>query len=177
MALMDIVDDQDNVIGQKDFKEVYKSFDTKKPLLHRGVHVFVINSKNQLLIQKRSDKVSNPYKLESSSSGHVDLGHTYEQSAIKELEEELGIVINKKDLIFVGKIVPDKKTIWSFNVLYMINYEGPFKINHEVESVKFFKLSEIKEDLKKNKSSYTVVFNKMFHLFVDWYDKNKKNMP
>ena len=51
MELLDVIDEEGNVLGTKDRKEVYKDGD-----LHRTVHIWIINSNKELLVQKRSPK-------------------------------------------------------------------------------------------------------------------------
>ena len=43
MELLDVIDEEGNVLGTKDRKEVYKDGD-----LHRTVHIWIINSKKEL---------------------------------------------------------------------------------------------------------------------------------
>lgn len=56
----------------------------------RGVSCFVINEKNEVLIEKRVNKGLTPGKLDLCS-GHVDKDETLTQAMIRELKEELGI--------------------------------------------------------------------------------------
>ncbi len=176
---MDIVDLNDSIIGQADFDDVYASIKTKNPMIFRSVAIFVLNSENRLLIQKRSSSVKvSPRLWDSSAAGHIDVGESYLEAAIKELSEELGIKAKKKDLIFVGKLAPNKNLI-SFSVLYLINYNGPIKTNEEVEKIKFISINEVKKDIKKNPKKYSEHFKIIFNLFIKGYHgkgKNKKNM-
>ena len=64
--------------------------------LHPTVHTWIVRSNDKsgydLLLQKRSEcKDSNPGCWDISSAGHVEAGHGYLESAIRELKEELGI--------------------------------------------------------------------------------------
>ncbi len=141
----DIVDENDNVIGKATREECHKN-----KLIHRGVHIFILNSKGMLLLQKRSMK-KDLYKGYwcSSAAGHVKSGETYEQAAKTELKEELGI--NTK-----LKVICDYKEraeLESHNIrLFLGFYDGPFKINKdEVEYVNFFELNDIEKMLKIEK--------------------------
>ena len=61
-------------------------------LLHRVVHVLVFNSKDDLLLQKRSmSKDVAPGKWDTSVGGHVNAGESLEEAVMREMEEELGI--------------------------------------------------------------------------------------
>src|SRR5699024_11690013 len=63
------------------------------------------NRKNgcDLLLQKRSlRKDSNPGCYDISSAGHVAAGDAYLPAALRELEEELGIRAEEKDLHLAG---------------------------------------------------------------------------
>ncbi len=64
----------------------------QKGLWHRSCDIWVINSKGEILCQKRSMKKDvKPGKWESFFGGHVLAGEDYLDSAVKELAEELGI--------------------------------------------------------------------------------------
>ena len=57
-------------------------------LIHRSVHVLVINSAGLLLLQKRSlRKDTQPGKWDTSVGGHVGFGQSYTQAAVREAEE------------------------------------------------------------------------------------------
>lgn len=74
---------------------------------HATAHIWVIRKNQQgtydFLLQKRSAfKDSSPGKYDISSAGHVAAGQTYQEAALRELEEELGIHAAPDDLEFVG---------------------------------------------------------------------------
>jgi 8-oxo-dGTP pyrophosphatase MutT (NUDIX family) len=92
--IFDVVDDTDQVIGQRSRYEVHRD-----GLRHRAVHVLVFNSKGELFLQKRSMlKDSSPGLWDSSSSGHLDTGETYDACSLREVWEELGLRLTEVPL-------------------------------------------------------------------------------
>ena len=74
---------------------------------HRTVHVWVVRKKPgggaQLLLQKRSrEKDAYPGCYDISAAGHIRAGDEWEISALRELEEELGIQAQREELRFIG---------------------------------------------------------------------------
>ena len=94
MELIEIVDENGNFTGQVlDRKEAHD-----KNLLHNEIAVFVLNDKNQVLLQKRSaNKRFNPNKW-ALCAGHVEAYESLEDAAIREIKEEIGLDISKEDL-------------------------------------------------------------------------------
>ena len=94
MELIDIVDENGNFTGEvMDKDEVHD-----KNLLHNEVATFIINDKQQVLLQKRSaNKRFNPNKW-ALCAGHVDAGEKLEIAALREIKEEVGISISIEDL-------------------------------------------------------------------------------
>ena len=95
--LLDIVDDNDVIIGQDTRENVHK-----KGLLHREIHLWFITPDRKIIFQHRAkDKDTYPGLLDATAGGHVDLGSTYDEAAIKELREETGIKADIGDLHFI----------------------------------------------------------------------------
>ena len=105
---LDIVDENGQPTGEIVDRETAHA----KGILHRTSHVWLARRKNgkvQILLQKRAKhKSSFPGCYDISSAGHIPAGDSYEISAIRELEEELGVQAEEKDLIYCG----DRKVIW-----------------------------------------------------------------
>ncbi len=74
---------------------------------HRTVHIWVVRQRADggldVLLQKRSqDKDAYPGCYDVSSAGHVRAGEDFSCSAVRELQEELGITAVEEDLRFIG---------------------------------------------------------------------------
>jgi isopentenyldiphosphate isomerase len=76
-----------------------------KGLWHRAVQVYIINSKNEVLLQKRSDAVElRPNMWDASAAGHVKAGVSTLDAALAEAREELGLVLSPEECLSIGKI-------------------------------------------------------------------------
>lgn len=82
-----IVDEHDQPVGGATKQEAWE-----RGLIHRIVRISILDENGRLLVQKRSQQ-KQPYPgcWDNSAAGHVDVGETYEQAALRELQEELGL--------------------------------------------------------------------------------------
>lgn len=65
---------------------------------HNGSHVWIYDSKGEVLLQLRSKgKTVHPGTWDTSSSGHFALGENAVGAAIREMKEELGLILSEKD--------------------------------------------------------------------------------
>ncbi len=95
LEILEVVDSDDHVIGTEIRGEVHR-----KRLMHRAAHVFLFNTRGEIYVQLRSaNKDNHPGKLDSSAAGHVDPGESYYQTAVRELEEEIGIRAEVKEVL------------------------------------------------------------------------------
>lgn len=159
--IMEYVDENDNVIGCLPRSEIRKQ---KKS--YRLIAVFVFNDKGQLLVQKRSSQLKRfPNYYESSVGGHVELGESYEEAALREMKEELGI---KKPLKFVKKKKITYEEVTKFVTLFECSTNQKLKIDkQEVKEAKFMDISQIKAMIK-DKGLFLPVFVEFFNdLFGD----------
>jgi isopentenyldiphosphate isomerase len=88
-----VVDENDNPIGAESEEIVHSS-----PLWHRGVHVFVLNSRGELLLQIKKDENTQEQFIDCSVSEHVNYGESYEEAAIRGLRRAYGIEISPENL-------------------------------------------------------------------------------
>ena len=89
--ILSVVDPTDSVIGEKRRDEIHL-----QGLRHRAVHVLVFNPKGALFLQKRGKhKVENPGMWDSSVAGHVDAGESYDECCVREVEEEVGLILDQ----------------------------------------------------------------------------------
>jgi isopentenyldiphosphate isomerase len=98
MEYIDILNSNGQPTGKKKGKQaVHEDGDW-----HKTVHVWIINSKKELLLQKRAASLeSHPNKWDISFAGHVSAGDDSEESVIREAEEEIGLNLDKKDFKYL----------------------------------------------------------------------------
>ncbi len=155
--IIDIVDENDKVIGQEERWEA-----KRRGLKHRAVDVWIVNREGKILLQKRQkDKKIHPDKYSSAASGGINAGESYEEAAHRELKEEVGIDVKLKK---VGKIesYDDSHREYTediFITLFLGKYDKEdFAINkREVQHVKFFTIKEIEELIKCGKTEPKLV--------------------
>ncbi len=137
--LFDVVDEQDRVTGQLPRREVHA-----RGLRHRAVHVLVVNRAGQVFLQRRSmAKDLHPGVWDSSSSGHVGAGDDYDDTARRELEEEIGCRPDRPPQPLF-KIEAREETGQEFVWVYRVEAEGPFTLQPaEIDEGRWFTLAEV----------------------------------
>ena len=160
---LDIVDENGQPTGEIVDRETAHA----KGILHRTSHVWLARRKKgkvQILLQKRAKhKSSFPGCYDISSAGHIPAGNSYEVSALRELEEELGVKAEEKDLIYCG----DRKVIWDD-----VFFDKPF---HDRQISRVFLLW-----LDREESEFTLqeseVDGVLWMDFDQCYDSVQKNL-
>lgn len=140
MEYLDIVNDKNEVVGQAERKEVYQ-----KKLSHRIVHVLVFNDQGKLALHKRPpwNKFC-PDGWTTSAGGHVDSGESYEQAALREYKEELGVSSPIK--LAYEDIYEDGRGLKKFLQTFKTTHNGPFRPDREkVHEIRFLTFDEIKK--------------------------------
>lgn len=125
MEYFDICDEQGLPTG----KTVERSVAHREGICHRTAHVWVVRQVEgrwQVLLQKRSmNKDSFPGRFDTSSAGHIPAGSEPGESALRELQEELGISAGPEDLRFIGQ----------FRILYQAEFHGAVFKDNEIANV------------------------------------------
>jgi len=152
--LIDIVDQFGDPAGfSRSRDEVHKT-----GLWHRTVHIWVVNRRDQLLLQKRAaTKESFPGLWDISAAGHIGAGDTSEQAACRELEEEIGVCVGKGALTFlytIQGIYEDFSRPFidhEFSDVYILHKNVDIKKDivrsDEVDDVRYFGVEELKHGL------------------------------
>lgn len=133
-----VVDENDNILGYKTRGRCHRD----KLLIHRAVGIAIMNKRGAVLLQKRSQyKDLYPGLYALSASGHVDKGETYEETAKRELLEELGIsFVPQFRETFTIKTEEEAEMI----ALFTLISSGPFIMNREeIDELKFFTKKEV----------------------------------
>ncbi len=157
--LIDIYDENNHPINI----QLMKSEAHKKWLWHRTAHIWIYNSKGEILLQLRAkDKDLYPDMRDISVAGHVGAWEEPITSALREIKEEIWLSIQDKKLKFyrirkresVYKKIIDKE----FSYIYFLEYNGDIKNLslqiEEVAKIKFLPIEKIEKDLEKNSNKY-----------------------
>lgn len=98
MEYLDIVDRNGKKTGEtRERKEVHTN-----GYWHRGFHVWIINSKHEILLQRRSaNKDVYPNKLYVSVAGHPISNEDEMEGIEREFAEEIGMELNKDELEYL----------------------------------------------------------------------------
>ncbi len=149
--LFDVVNEQDEVVRQATRGEVHR-----QRWLHRAVHVFVFDRQGRVFLQKRSmAKDTNPGCWSPSASGHVDAGEGYDEAALRELREEIGVELPAPPPRWL-RLNACRETGREFVWIYRVEHEGPFRLNEaEISEGAWVDPVELTRDLIANPKRYT----------------------
>ncbi|MHA2297708.1 MAG: isopentenyl-diphosphate Delta-isomerase [Candidatus Hodarchaeales archaeon] len=147
-----LVDDKDNVIGFEDKLKPHQDGN-----LHRAFSIFIFNSKNELLIQKRAgNKYHSGGKWANTCCSHPRKGETLEEATNRRLKEEMGFTTNlDKNFEFIYKARVGDLIEHEYDHVFKGYYEGIVNPNpEEVEDYKWMTLDDIVIDIQKNPDNY-----------------------
>ena len=127
-----VVDTNDRILGDASRSEVHAN-----NLRHRAVHILIFNPAGDVYLQQRSRwKDRHPLTWDSSAAGHVIAAESYDETARRELKEELGISVPIKK---ISKLPASEHTDQEFVWLYRGEVAGNLSPNRtEIETGAFF---------------------------------------
>lgn len=161
----DVVDRSDRVIDRASREEVHQN-----GLLHRSAHLLVFDGSGRVLLQKRSMvKDRFPGRWDSSVSGHVDSGESYDQCIVREAMEEIGIrLAATPERLF--KVDACNETDQEFSWVYRTYSEGPFAPNkEEISEIGWFTGDEVSHLVKTDPESVSPSFALIWSKFPKEY--------
>jgi isopentenyl-diphosphate delta-isomerase len=167
-----LVNEKDEPIGLMNKLEAHE-----KAVLHRAFSVFVLNNKNEIMLQQRAhQKYHSPLLWTNTCCSHQRAGETNIEAGSRRLFEEMGFVTELKELFhFIYKAPFDNGLTEHELDHVMIGYynENPKINSEEVESWKWMSIEEVKIDMKQNPDLYTVWFKIIFDEFYHYLEDHK----
>ena len=160
--LVILVDENDQVIGSED-----KLIAHQQGLLHRAFSVFIVrehNGETQLLIQQRAAcKYHGALLWSNSCCSHPQMHENTQLSALKRVEEELGVTLNQ--LTWVGShlykaVMPNDLIEHEFDHLFIAHENPPITYFNpdEVECLKWQSLPGLEQQLVDSPELFTPWF-------------------
>lgn len=136
----------------------------KEGLWHRAVYAFIIDTRGNVLLQKRSaNKKLWPNLWDITVGGHVDSGEFGRQALIREAKEELGLEISDDDIKYLlgSTSINEQGNIVNkhFNECYVITKNIDISEivlqKEEVAEVKYFSKDELLKRIDNNYEGLT----------------------
>lgn len=121
--LVDVVDENDQVVGVVSRAEMRAG-----RLRHRTAFVLVVSSDGWVLVHRRSDaKDVWPGRWDLAAGGVLASGESYEDGAVRELAEELGIT--GVPLLALGHGRFESDEVAEVAAIYQVTWDGPVEFS------------------------------------------------
>jgi isopentenyl-diphosphate delta-isomerase len=167
-----LVNENDEQIGLMPKLEAHE-----KAVLHRAFSVFVLNSKNEIMLQQRAQlKYHSPLLWTNTCCSHQREGETNIQAGSRRLFEEMGFKTDLKELFHFIYKAPFENGLTEHELDHvMIGYynDQPTINPEEVESWKWMKIEDVKNDMEQQPDLYTVWFKIIFDEFYHFLEEHK----
>ena len=151
MELIDILTPEGVNTGRSAPRNVIHS----NGLWHKSVHVWIRNHAGELLLQQRSPtKETFPGLLDISAAGHISAGNTSRDTAVREIHEELGILVEDKVLKYLftmkcsycspDNAIKDNEITDVYLMIVPVDLEEITPDPDEVSGLSFFEVNTLK---------------------------------
>lgn len=161
-----LVNPDDEKIGLMEKIEAHK-----KALLHRAFSVFLINDKDEILLQQRAlSKYHSPGLWTNTCCSHQRDGEANIDAGKRRLMEEMGMKADLKELFHFIYIAPFDNGLTEHELDHvMVGYsnENPQINPEEVASYKWMTANDIKTDIEKQPDLYTAWFKIIFEKYYN----------
>ena len=142
-------------------------------------NIWLVNEAGHLLCSKRADTVSwNPGKWQSYFGGHVPFGLSFEETAVKELQEEVALRISPKDLFLVeeGVYEENKQFYKSFVSLFSGDYTDLVFTDGEIVDLKWMKMDDYWNEKERNPDTWcNRCLPRHQKIILEWLASSKQN--
>ncbi|HEX3596370.1 MAG TPA: NUDIX domain-containing protein, partial [Polyangiaceae bacterium] len=122
----------------------------------RVAHIFLFNTKRELLLQRIAPGLRHEGQWGSSAAGYLSSGEQYDHAAARKLKAELGVDV---PLALLGKTSMIDGRSLKFIQVYEARHDGPFSPSTtDVSEVEFFSLGTIASDRLSGARNFTPTF-------------------
>ncbi len=161
-----LVDDRDVATGNMEKMEAHRL-----GLLHRAFSIFIFNSKNEMLLQKRAkNKYHNGDLWTNSCCSHPNPGEETLDAANRRLKEEMGFNTELRKIFdFTYKVsFENGLTEHEFDHVFIGEYDGPIQPNYnEVSDYCYMSLEEIRNSIDLHPDKFTAWFKIAFEKVIE----------
>jgi len=163
-----VVDAEDKLIGYSLKEDILR-----RGLNYRCVQLFFFNAKEELLICRRPDeKKKFAGQFAASAMGHVRKGEEYEDAAVREMKQELGVAVRiRKATKFSVKDGDNTvfQEIWFGALAEEITPDET-----EIAESRYVGLDDLRQAMAVNPENFAVPFVEALKAFVEQKEKGFK---
>jgi isopentenyl-diphosphate delta-isomerase len=167
-----LVNEHDEPIGLMPKLEAHE-----KAALHRAFSVFILNSKNEVMLQQRAaQKYHSPLLWTNTTCSHQRAGESNIDAGSRRLMEEMGFITPLKELFSFIYKAPFENGLTEHELDHvMIGYhnEAPQINREEAENWKWMDIEAVRQDMQEHPELYTVWFRIIFEKFYHFLEQNK----
>jgi isopentenyl-diphosphate delta-isomerase len=167
-----LVNEHDEPIGLMPKLEAHE-----KAALHRAFSVFILNSKNEVMLQQRAaQKYHSPLLWTNTTCSHQRAGESNIDAGSRRLMEEMGFTTPLKELFSFIYKAPFENGLTEHELDHvMIGYynDAPQINREEAENWKWMDIEAVKQDMQAHPELYTVWFRIIFDEFYHFLEQNK----
>ncbi|HWY58775.1 MAG TPA: NUDIX domain-containing protein [Terriglobales bacterium] len=161
MEYVDVLDSSGCSVGKiKPKSEVHRDGDW-----HGAAHVWILNTKGQILIQRRAPTKENwPSLWDVSVAGHLSAGEGPVEAVLREAREELGVTLDPSECRYLftaaEQVALNNGTYVDNEYHYVFLVERDFEVESlkfsdgEVAEVRFVALRELQTNLTTDPSGF-----------------------
>lgn len=106
---------------------------------------WIINSKDQILVQQRVEDTKNCPNMWETVSGGAEAGDTALSGTIREIHEELGIKANEEDMEFIGSYKRFNDFVEVFLLKMEVDVSDLVLQSDEVQNAKWVEIEEYQQ--------------------------------
>jgi isopentenyl-diphosphate Delta-isomerase len=165
-----LVNENDEMIGTMDKMDAHRA-----PHLHRAFSIFIFNSNDQLLLQKRnSSKYHSGGLWTNACCSHPSPGEDIKNAAQNRLVEEMGFSTAIKEAFHFTYQHRFDNGLYEheYDHVFVCIYDGEVNPDpEEVEDHCYKSFDEIRTSIESHPSKYTVWFVIAFPMIEQWFER------
>ena len=159
MELVDIYNNKHELTGLKKERKELQNGEYRL-----SCFVWIINDKNELLIQQRLASAKKCPNMWETCSGGAVSGDTAKTGILREIEEELGIKVKEENLTYIGSVIRLMDYVEVFVLKENIDVKDVKIQEDEVQDVKWVSIPEF-----ENMIDSGIVSDTSYFLFKEYY--------
>lgn len=165
--IFEVLNTAGRVIGHATRSELHSN----PSLIHGVVHVMVFNKQGALLLQKRSmNKDIAPGSWDTSVGGHINPGEDIHEAAVREMKEELGIVMSDLQFLY-SYLFRNHRESELVRTFSCVCEEDVHFNTEEIDEVRFWPMNRIKEQI--GQGIFSSHFEQEFSHYLEQLEKQE----